>query len=256
MNIGVVGRYRLNADSAWRAFPRVAFRGVSRAPSEGDDPAIGAIGYITVIIAPWAMRIYSEIAGAQLADRIVDATCSDPAWRTLWQALKTEMDPLTRLRVVSQWLTTRAATATWSPRTAAIVDAVALDQSVASIARTVSLSTRRVHQLCVQETGHSPTTYRQIARFARLAQALHRDGNAQRWSQHVREYADDSHAIREFRRLARVTPRDYAARVASFLCISSATQRQRTYTPDWRKPAPTESDEERDPVQATLPNRI
>lgn len=169
------------------------------------------IGYVSVVIAPWALPLYSVMHGALVTDRILDGVCCDPAWNTLWHDVRSEPDALQRLNVVARWLAQRAARATWSPRTAALVDAIAADHTVASIARTMALSTRRVHQICVRETGHSPATYRQVARFARLAKALHHGGNATHWSQHVREYADHSHAIRQFRRLARVSPRDYAA---------------------------------------------
>ena len=62
LNLGVVGEYRLPGERRWHAFPRIAARGISSAPSEGRDPAHGVLGYVSIVIAPWAFPIYTGLA--------------------------------------------------------------------------------------------------------------------------------------------------------------------------------------------------
>lgn len=211
LNLGVVGEYRLPGERRWHAFPRIAARGISSAPSEGRDPAHGVLGYVSIVIAPWAFPIYTGLAAAPLANRVVDLAAASAGWRTMGDQLQAQDDGRNRVQCVATFLSRIAAEAVWPVRTAQVLDAIAADEPVAALARRAGLSTRRVHQLCVSGTGHNPSTYRKIARFGRLMQALHQSGLTTDWSAHVREYADHSHAIREFRRLAGMTPRRYAA---------------------------------------------
>lgn len=211
INLGVVGRYRLAGAATWHPFPVVAFRGVAREPSDGIDPPAGRIAYVSIVMAPWAVRAYLGVPAADTADRIVDGAALSRAWAALPERLADEPCGAARVAYVARWLAARASGAAWSPRAASFVDGVRDGAAVSDVARRLGVSARRVHQVCVQETGHSPATYRQVARFARLALRLHHAGRHQPWSAHVGDYADHSHAIRAFRRLAGVTPREYLA---------------------------------------------
>jgi len=211
INVGVVGQYRLPDERQWRPFPRIAARGIASLSSEGRDPAAGAIGYVSVVVAPWAFPIYAGLNGAAIANRIIDLAAVSAPWRTMGDQLPRQPDGQHRIQVVATTLAHIAATARWPVRTARLIDAITGSASIATIAGDVALSPRRVHQLCVAYTGHSPSTYRQIARFGRLMRALHQHGVSTPWSAHVTEYADHSHAIREFRRLSGMTPRRYIA---------------------------------------------
>lgn len=211
INLGVTGRFRLAPEQAWQPFPSIAFRGIARAPSDGADPETGWIGYLSIVLAPWACHAYLGVPARALANRIVDGATLDTQWSALREQLAALPHARARLECVSRWMGNRARHAAWDARVAALLDAIRDDRRIADIAHAFGVSTRRVHQLCQQETGHNPSTYRQVARFARLAVALHAAGEPRQWSRHVGEYADHSHAIREFRRLASVTPRDYAA---------------------------------------------
>lgn len=210
INLGVIGSYRVAGALAWQPFPRVALRGVSSAPSEGVDPEHGWMGYVSVVLAPWATSMYTGVAAAAIADRIEDVSPVS-AWHTLHDALMTTSGAAARLELVTRWLTARLHSGHWSSKTAAVVDALRNDDHVSRVARTFAVTPRRVHQICRDATGHPPAQYRQIARFARLARSLHDGDDAAPWSAFAHEYADHAHAIRSFQKHARVTPRTYLA---------------------------------------------
>ena len=208
INLGVIGQYRLTREADWAPFPPIAVRGICSAPSAGIDPPHGALSYLSVVIAPWALRSYTGIEPVHAANAILDAVTLCPALADLDRALRLIEHPSQRLDLAARWLLQhhRPSPDTCVPT---VVDALRDDIAVADIARTCRISTRHVHHLCLRETGVNPSTYRQIARFARLAQALHDTAQTQSWTQSLSEYADHSHAIRTFRRMAQVTPRAY-----------------------------------------------
>jgi AraC-like DNA-binding protein len=209
INLGVVGEWRARNDGPWHPFPMMAFRGICVGPSEGRDPDVGAISYLSLVIAPWAVRSYFGIGASALANRIVDGAAQCPALPALQQQLREAHQPDACLDVVTDWLRKHHRPQEISARGRSVIESIRADRSIADIARSHRVSARTVHQLCLAETGTNPSSYRQIARFARLAVALHADGG-DAWNRHLFEYADHSHAIRAFRRRSGSTPRLYA----------------------------------------------
>ena len=82
-------------------------------------------------------------------------------------------------------------------------------RSVAQLGARLDVGPRRLHQRFVAEHGIGPKYFLSLMRFGRQLAACHPsfdpDGQADE-----PEYADDSHAIREFRRFAGLTPGAYA----------------------------------------------
>ena len=209
INLGVVGEWRAPRDDAWQPFPAIALRGICVAPMEGRDPTDGMLSYLSLVIAPWALRSYLGISAAAVANRIVDGAAHCPGLSGLQEQLQCARHPDDRLDQVVAWLRTQHRPHDISARARSVVESIRDERPVAGIAQSHRVSARTIHQICLAETGTNPASYRQIARFARLAVAL-RAGGGSGWSRHLTGYADHSHAIRAFRRRSGTTPREYA----------------------------------------------
>lgn len=78
-------------------------------------------------------------------------------------------------------------------------------RSVDRLAAYLQVGPRRLHQKFVADYGVGPKTMLSVIRFGRQLEARHPLGEHSSGL----DYADDSHAIREFRRFAGMTPGDY-----------------------------------------------
>jgi AraC-like DNA-binding protein len=216
INLGVVGlfRYRGHGDtpSPWQPFPRIALRGICDEPSEGADPPEGAISYVSVVFEPWALPGYLGVEARCIARQIVPAEVHCSHLRRLDAKLRFNEPGSARLARVAEWMHSQWDAARVRQTHREVLEQLYVGHDVATVAGALAVSARRVHQLCRNATGHSPTAYRQIARFSRIIHALHAThaSPVSRWTSHVREFSDHSHAIRSFRRLATVSPRAYA----------------------------------------------
>ena len=83
-------------------------------------------------------------------------------------------------------------------------------RSVVALCRRIDVGPRRLHQLFVRETGAAPKLFLSLMRFGRQLEGLHPQPLLAVGAPEL-EYADESHAIREFRRFAGVTPGAYVA---------------------------------------------
>ena len=84
-------------------------------------------------------------------------------------------------------------------------------RSVGALCRRLDVGPRRLHQRFTAETGIAPKLFLSLMRFGRHLEALHPRPLLPCVEADEPEYADDSHAIREFRRFAGVTPGAYVA---------------------------------------------
>lgn len=85
---------------------------------------------------------------------------------------------------------------------------------VRDLPQQLGLSSRRVRQLAQEELGASVKTILSIQRMNAQLEELHRSGAAPLTRTSAHEFADQSHASREFRRATGVTPSFYARRKA------------------------------------------
>jgi AraC-like DNA-binding protein len=211
VTLGVRGRWRTSAAAPWRDQPVVSLRGVFDGPSEGEDPPSGEVSYLSMPIEPWAVPRYFGIRAAEVAGAIIDARDLDSTVTELAERLA-GLPIGARATAIATWLSSR-----WHPAARAdAVAATALSQlasgaAVHEVASHLGASVRTVHALCRREVGHGPTAYRRLARFARAAQALHPEVLTEARDEWQREFADQAHAIREFRRLAGITPGRFVA---------------------------------------------
>ena len=231
-NLGVRGRYRVHSAQMWHPYPRTALRGICSMPSEGVDPDSGWIGYVSVLIAPWAVPCYFSMDASGLADRIANAELRLPALGTLFTGLAIDHVADERLRRVDEWLIARFRATSQSLPAQQVVELLRSGTSIHETARCMSLSVRRIHQVCRATTGQSPRTYAQVARFAKLAESLNASIVDDHWAHFVGDYADHSHAIRQFRRHAGLTPREYQQR-------QGTTRRAFSMVADWNGEAST-----------------
>lgn len=93
----------------------------------------------------------------------------------------------------------------------------AIDQShgtlrISSLARTVGMSERALERAFARSVGTSPKTFSRILRFQRVLKAIEREpGVAIARIAHDLGYFDQPHLIRDFNRLAGMTPSQYSA---------------------------------------------
>lgn len=82
-------------------------------------------------------------------------------------------------------------------------------RSVAQLGARLDVGPRRLHQRFVADYGISPKFFLSLMRFGRQLEARHPSFDPRAHADEP-EYADDSHAIREFRRFTGLTPGAYA----------------------------------------------
>ena len=82
-------------------------------------------------------------------------------------------------------------------------------RSLAQLGARLDVGPRRLHQSFVANYGIGPKYFLSLMRFGRQLTARHPSFNVHSLQEEP-EYADDSHAIREFRRFANLTPAAYA----------------------------------------------
>ena len=88
-------------------------------------------------------------------------------------------------------------------------------RTLATMARRLGVGPRRLHQLFTAEIGISPKLFLSLMRFGRQLESRHPFPAIGRRDPDDPEYADDSHAIREFRRFAGLTPGAYVTQKRS-----------------------------------------
>ncbi len=79
-------------------------------------------------------------------------------------------------------------------------------RSIENLCACLDVGPRRLHQRFVSAYGVGPKLFLELMRFGRQLAFRHPSGDART---HEPEYADDSHAIREFRRFSGMTPGAY-----------------------------------------------
>lgn len=122
----------------------------------GTRPAAGAIGYVSVVVAPWAFPIYAGLNGAAIANRIIDLAAVSAPWRTMGDQLPRQPDGQHRIQVVATTLAHIAATARWPVRTARLIDAITeVHRSRPSLAMW-----RSPRGVCISYVWRTPDTVR------------------------------------------------------------------------------------------------
>ncbi len=81
---------------------------------------------------------------------------------------------------------------------------------IATIGRTVGVSERQLERIFLREVGVSPKHFARLARFLHSCHLLrHRPDRSLTQLAHAAGFYDQSHFIREFQALGRMTPREY-----------------------------------------------
>lgn len=200
VHAGDPGRWR-PADGAWSLAPRVALYGLATGWSEiataGDDH------YVVAFLAPWAMAELCGRAAPACVDAMVDLT-AHPRFRALPAAVAAGHGLAAVAAVLSRL----------SPDPVTLAPALdAIHRSagavpVAVAARLAGCDERRFRAACHAELGVGPKRWAMLERFAANLRRLHPapfDGPGP-----APDYFDRAHEIREFRRLAGITPGAYA----------------------------------------------
>ena len=212
LNVASPGWFRLRAVETWQPLPAASIRGLCTTPSDGRDPSSGRIGYVSLVIEPWSSPIYLGQPASVFAGRIENAAVVWPDAPQLLDGVACAASVADRLAQVCTFLTQRFARHCWRATERAdrrLWGQLHAGDSVSVVASTLGVSTRRVHQRCLQSFGVSARHCTQLSRFGRLLErvAATLDGPVP-WTQ---EFADQSHATRTFRRFAATTPGQYRA---------------------------------------------
>jgi hypothetical protein len=181
------------AGGEWTPFPRLALQGLSDRWTDCVD-APGGEGFSLALIEPWAVEGLFGIAPEALNGRVV--------------ALDAQVDDLCEL---ADWLAEKSGGDGDSEAVAAgrAVFASAGVGLVSDFARN-----KRGRQAFRRAWGVGPKTWARLSRFSANLRRLH----GADWvaaPQDEPDYFDQSHEIRDFRRLAGVTPAQYRRAKAS-----------------------------------------
>jgi AraC-like DNA-binding protein len=214
LNVATCGAWRPDPRAAWRAQPAASVRGLALRPSHGRDSATGALGYVSVVLAPWAAELYLGTPASAFAGTIEDLALVDRRWSALLERVAGARSAEERLAVVGaafrERLSAHGADAPASParRLAGLLER---GEPVAAVAARLGVTPRRLHQRAVETFGVAPSALAQLARFGRGIEALQPGGGGRALADWRGEHADQSHAARAFRQLAGVAPGRYAA---------------------------------------------
>ncbi|HYE45559.1 MAG TPA: helix-turn-helix domain-containing protein [Caulobacter sp.] len=198
-------------DGVWRPYPRLALQGLSDVWTDVRDPP-SCRGHTLALIEPWATEAMFGIAAGELAGRVADVERVSPWGREqLAETVDLEDDPECLLEAVARRL---GALPTPQPDAQIVAFAKALftGAGTGSVWREVGagLSERTLRSRFRRAYGVSPKQWARLGRFSANLRRLH----AAAWTPDVQDppgYFDQSHEIREFRRMAGVTPGGYRA---------------------------------------------
>lgn len=196
------GGFWQDGQGRWQPFPRLALRGLFDAPSRALEAPGAQVDYALALLEPWATGPMFGIPGHALRNQVLDVEALLPDWaaRLLDAAAP---DPLAALL---QALRERAMV----DAPAALVRAArALQASSGGPLHELLDAPRTLRQRFASSIGLPPKRYARLLRFAASLRELH----AQPWSLDFSSappaFADQSHQIHEFRRLAACTPAQY-----------------------------------------------
>ena len=226
LNVAARGEWRRHAGEPWRPQPAASVRGLTLHPTLGRDPDAGALGYVSIVLAPWAAPLYLRAPAAAFVDDIVDLALVAPGWPALVARVAGAPSAAARCALVEAELHTLGAR--WSPVAGggrgapasarlgpvaerALVEALERGEAVTTVAAALGVTPRRVHQRTRALCGVAPRDLAQLARFGRGIEALQREASGEALAAWRAEHADQPHAIRAFRRFAWLTPGQYAA---------------------------------------------
>lgn len=160
---------------------------------------------------------FFDLPMEKLANRVIelDDLIGAGATDQLWARLREVADDEVRCRTFEQWLLERRAV---HPHFATVRRAIHLLRGsargapVGEVCSRLGLSNRHLIKQFRATVGLAPKTYGRIERFHRVINACRGKSDVP-WSRIAAEYgfSDQSHLIREFRRLSTVTPEGFLA---------------------------------------------
>ncbi|MGH7578426.1 MAG: helix-turn-helix domain-containing protein [Longimicrobiales bacterium] len=154
----------------------------------------------------------------ELANRVIelDDLIGPGATDQLWTRLRDVADDEARCRAFERWLLERRAAV--HPYFATVRRGIDLLRSsahgtpVGEVCARLGMSNRHLIKQFRETVGLAPKTYGRVERFQRVINACRGKSDVP-WSRIAAEYgfSDQSHLIREFRRLSAVTPEEFLA---------------------------------------------
>jgi hypothetical protein len=164
------------------------------------------------LIEPWAIGSWFSIEPDQTVDRIIDLRILNADWAdSLHRLVSAPMAPhLLLLQFASLLERIAPRRALPSERVHMLLDASkAFSGSVpmAQVPAAAQVGDRWYRELMTREVGITPKRWCMVERFAATARRLHPAPD--RFPDHEPNYHDQAHKIREFRRMAGMTPGAY-----------------------------------------------
>lgn len=186
------------------ALPRAALLG----PRTGRcrQQAGPAIDWLIVQLSPAGCQHFLGHPFGQLIDYDAALTTLLPGAELLWQQLADQTSFRTRAALAADWLRGVPVRRRGDSRLSQLVT-LSRTRPVPSAARLADIlghGERRLRQRFAAEVGVSPKSWLSLMRANRYLTSLHPATRSTEF-----EYADDSHAIRAFRRFAGITPGAY-----------------------------------------------
>lgn len=175
----------------------------------------GSTELVAVVFRPWGLGRFIDVPLASFFNREISGyDLEDRALNALSERILTCDDPSDGVAAAERWLLARLAA---EPRAAHRFDRVrgavetlfaAPGTRVASLASRACLSPKQFCRHFGAIVGMTPKAYARLVRFQRSLCVLERRGGTADWAQLACDcgYADQSHFIREFRRLSGLTP--------------------------------------------------
>lgn len=160
----------------------------------------------------------------ELTDRVVDAAALGARWLANAE-LDDRADPAAAVRLLERALLARLRAATAPDRIVAYAVSALCDPvppSVAALARDIGWSRQHLARVLRRHVGVGPKRLARVARLQRAVDRLQRGADAGLADTAILlGYFDQAHMNRDFRDLARVTPRAVAAAAGSIYPIRS-----------------------------------
>ena len=174
--------------------------------------------HVAVRFRAGGAHAFFDLPMYEVANRVIelDDLVGAGATDALWSRLRAIEDDEARCRLLECWLIERRAAV--HPYFVSVRKALdllrvsAFGTPVGELCVRLGLSNRHLIKQFRQTVGLTPKTYGRIGRFQAVVDACRGTGEVQ-WARVAARfgYADQSHLIREFRRLALVTPEEFIA---------------------------------------------
>lgn len=189
------------------------------------------IDWLIVQLTPSGCRRFLGLAFADIVGR--DAPLEDimPRADLLWQRLSAASEADERTALVIDWLRDRPARPSGDAALSRLASfsRIRAVRSVGRLAGLAETGERRLRQRFAAEIGMPPRQWLSLMRANRFLWSLHPGAPPGDF-----EFADDSHAIREFKRFAGMTPRIYLAlKAAGNPCVSAGRNQPLDMTERW-----------------------